>query len=143
MVQVLAMELHRQLSDQALIDQLNSAQLSPSYFSHEAHLRLAWLLIKQKGIHQAIEEVQQILKHYVKALGAEEKYNTTLTIAATKAVYAFMLESEAESFEEFMQDAPRLKTEFRQLMASHYSEHIFQAEEAKVKFMEPDLLPFP
>jgi hypothetical protein len=41
-----------------------------------------------------------------------------------------------------MNEFPRLKTNFRELMACHYGFDIYTSEKAKMKYLEPDLLPF-
>ena len=121
---------------------MENCSLNPKVFTHEAYLRLAWLNIKNHGIVKAVELTQTQLKTYVENLGATDKYNTTLTIAATRAVYHFMLKSEAETFEEFMKQSSRLKTEFKELMESHYSIDILNSEMAKKEYLEPDLYKF-
>ena len=136
------MQSHYNYSDTQFIHLLDTCELDPSIFSHEAHLRLAWIHIKNKGIAQAIETVQNQIKNYVEHLGVIDKYNTTLTVAATKAVYHFMLKSQADSFKDFIEEFPRLKYNFKELMAYHYVFDIYNLEQAKTKFLEPDLLPF-
>jgi hypothetical protein len=136
------MEKHSELSDAEFEKQFINCELSPDLFSHEAHLRLAWINIRKNGIKKAEATIQRQLRAYVKSVGAENKYNTTLTLAATKAVYHFMLKSKASSFREFMNEFPRLKTNFRELMACHYGFDIYTSEKAKMKYLEPDLLPF-
>jgi hypothetical protein len=136
------MEKHSELSDAEFEKQFINCELSPDLFSHEAHLRLAWINIKKNGIKKAEATIQRQLRAYVKSVGAEDKYNTTLTLAATKAVYHFMLKSKSNSFREFMNEFPRLKTNFRELMACHYGFDIYTSEKAKMKYLEPDLLPF-
>jgi hypothetical protein len=78
----------------------------------------------------------------VEFLGVTDKYNTTLTIAAIKAVYHFMLKSESDNFKDFIDEFPRLKYNFRELMASHYELYIFNSDKAKKEYLEPDLIPF-
>ena len=124
-------------------EQLFSAQLiPPSLFSHEAHLRLAWINIQLYGLDKALEKVSSCLKNYVAHVGAEEKFNATLTIAAVKAVSHFMKKSDAEKFKDFILQFPRLKYQFKELMACHYGFDIYHSPEAKQYFLEPDLLPF-
>ena len=41
-----------------------------------------------------------------------------------------------------MIEFPRLKNNFTELMSCHYGFDIYNSEKAKMKFMEPDLLPF-
>ncbi|MEQ9266358.1 MAG: hypothetical protein RLN81_14105 [Balneolaceae bacterium] len=136
------MEKHRELSDSEFEHQFITCALRPSDFTHEAHLRFAWINIRQYGIEQAEIIIQRQLKNYVDFAGATNKYNTTLTIAAIKAVYHFMLRSDSETFKDFIAEFPRLKSNFKELMASHYGFDIYNSEIAKKKFLEPDLLPF-
>lgn len=136
------MEAHSHLSDPQFIHKLEDCSLDPEVFTHEAHLRLAWINIKNHGIEKAVDLTQSQLKAYVEHLGAAHKYNTTLTIAATRAVYHFILKSKAEKFDEFMSESPRLKKEFKKLMESHYSLDIFNSELAKKEYLEPDLCEF-
>jgi hypothetical protein len=107
-----------------------------------AHLRLAWINIVRYGIEKAEENIQSQLQKFVAHVGAKEKYNTTLTIAATKAVYHFKLKSKSDNFKGFIAEFPRLKTNFKDLMASHYGFDIYHSEKAKTAFLEPDILPF-
>ncbi|WP_350289185.1 hypothetical protein [uncultured Croceitalea sp.] len=136
------MESHLSLSDQKFIHKFKAATLPPSLFNHEAHLRLAWLNIKRFGIKDGIVETCQLINAYVIALDAENKFNKTLTVAATKAVYHFMLKSELDSFEDFIDTFKRLKFNFKELMAAHYSFDIYNSEFAKKNYLAPDLLPF-
>ncbi|MDX1943095.1 MAG: hypothetical protein SFU99_21205 [Saprospiraceae bacterium] len=136
------MEKHFHLSDLAFEQQFADCSLDPTLFSHEAHLRLAWIHIKKYGIDQAIENICQQIKHYAASLGAHDKYNETVTIAAIRAVYHFMLRSKTDHFQDFIIENPRLKTSFKELLFSHYSTDIFTSERAKKEYLEPELLPF-
>lgn len=117
-------------------------ELPPELFTHGAHLRLAWIHITQYGIEAALENVTQQIKRYTRKHNASDKYNHTLTMAAVKAVYHFVLKSESDTFQDFLKEFPRLKHNFRDLMACHYGFDIYTSVEAKKSFLEPDLLPF-
>jgi len=136
------MENHFQLSDLEFKKQFETCELTPSLFSHEAHLRLAWIHINAYGIDVALASIPSQIKNFVRQLGAEDKYNTTLTVAAIKAVYHFMLKSESTNFKDFIKEFPRLKNSFRNLIDAHYGFDIFNSEQARFQFLEPDLLPF-
>jgi len=136
------MTSHFDFSDSEFLDQFMNCKFDPAYFSHEAHLRLAWININRFGIKKAEENIQNQLKNYVEFVGVKDKYNTTLTIAAIKAVYHFILKSKSDNFKDFMIEFPRLKTHFKELMNSHYSIDIYTSQKAKNEFLEPDLLPF-
>jgi len=136
------MERHFRLSDIEFERQFSICSFDPKIFSHEAHLRLAWIHIRNYGIEQAIEKVTTQLHNFVVSIGAKDKYNLTLTIAATRAVYHFMLKSRADNFQDFILENPRLKNHFRELISCHYKTDIFKSDKAKLEYLEPELLPF-
>ena len=136
------METHFELSDSDFENRLINCELNPSDFTHEAHLRLAWINIKKYGIKQAEKNIQIELKNFVEFVGAKDKYNVTLTLAAIKAVYHFMLKSKSDTFKNFITEFPRLKNNFKDLMSCHYGFDIYNSDKAKTEFLEPDLVPF-
>ena len=136
------MEPHFNLSDNQFEQQFRDCQLDPALFSHEAHLRLAWIHLEKYGEAVAIDNICRQLLDYVDQLGAKAKYNKTLTVAAVKAVQHFRNKSESDNFYDFIREFSRLKTNFRQLMAAHYSTDIYTVPIAKQTYLEPDLLPF-
>lgn len=133
---------HYQLTDREFIRLLEDCTLDPALFNHEAHLRLAWLLIRELGANQATETIQDMLQNFVEHVGATDKYHVTLTVTAIRAVHSFMQKSNAESFDRFISESQVLLTDFKQLINSHYSIDIFSSEKARTRFLEPDLLPF-
>ncbi|MEO0732127.1 MAG: hypothetical protein AAFZ52_04795 [Bacteroidota bacterium] len=136
------MEEHHQLSDTEFAEQFSRATLKPALFSHEAHLRLAWIHLRRYGKHQAEQNIPEQLQHFVTSLGARDKYNATLTLAAVKAVHHFILKSRSDNFPDFIREFPQLKHNFKGLLACHYGFDIYRSERAKREFLTPDLLPF-
>lgn len=135
-------ELHFDLSDDVFEQKFRDGAFDPALFSHEAHLRLAWIHIHKYGEAKAIEHIGVQLPAFVERVGATGKYNLTLTVAAIKAVNHFYNRSAADNFYDFINEFPRLKYNFKELMQYHYSTDIFKSEKAKQQYMEPELLPF-
>ncbi len=133
---------HVALSDSEFENQFLNGELPPSDFTHEAHLRLAWINIKKYGVLQAQINIQSGLLKFVEFVGAKDKYNKTLTVAAIKAVYHFMLKSKSENFKDFIAEFPRLKYNFKDVIACHYGFDIYNSDKAKIEYIAPDLLPF-
>ena len=133
---------HFELSDGEFEQQFQNCTLDPELFTHEAHLRLAWIHIHQYGNEAAEENVSNQLKKFVASVGAEDKYHETVTIAAVKAVYHFMLQSKTRNFPDFIEENKQLLTHFKNLLSSHYQIDIFSSEEARSTFIQPDLAPF-
>ncbi|WNJ19360.1 hypothetical protein [Pontibacter sp. G13] len=133
---------HFDLSDAQFLQEFTACTLPPSQFSHEAHLRLAWLRIRELGLDDAITNVCEGIIQYVEHLGAKAKYHHTLTVAAVRIVHHFQQKSVGATFEDFMWEYPQLKTNFRRLLHTHYSPDLIGQPEAREVVMEPDLLAF-
>ena len=136
------MEKHFTLTDTEFETQFQNCSLDPAIFTHEAHLRLAWIHITKYGAEIAIDNIRSQLQNFVDSLGAKNKYNETVTVAATKAVYHFILKSKTNNFKDFITENSRLKTNFKELLAFHYQTDIFNSPTAKEKYLVPELLPF-
>lgn len=89
----------------------------------------------------AIDNICDQLMAFVIQHGAEEKFNKALTVAAIKAVDHFISRSNKTDFLHFLQQHPRLKYNFKDLMASH-GVNLYQSTMAKKEFVQSDLLPF-
>ena len=135
-------ESHRLLSDAQFEQSFELKLLPAESFTHEAHLRLAWIHISKYGLTEAIGNVCLQISEYAQSLGFPDKFNMTVTVAAVKAVYHFMNRSQSNDFYELIEEFPGLKTNFKGLMHSHYAFDIFKSAKAKKEFLEPDLLPF-
>lgn len=136
------MQNHYSLTDTQFESQFSNCSLNESLFNHEAHIRLAWIHITKYGIEQALINVDNQLFNYVLSLGAGDKYNKTMTIAAVKAVNHFIQKSNSDNFKDFISEFPRLNNNFKELLSHHYSIDIINSEIAKSSFLEPNLLPF-
>ncbi|MCB0705388.1 MAG: hypothetical protein KDC34_08770 [Saprospiraceae bacterium] len=136
------MEKHFTYSDTEFERKFSTCELDPAEFTHEAHLRLAWIHIHKYGIEEALVLIQKRLQAFVAFVGARDKYNTTLTVAAIKAVYHFKLKSTADNFKDFIAEFPRLKYNFKDLLACHYGVDIYHSEQARKEYIQPDLIPF-
>ena len=136
------MEPHTLLNDEAFEVQFETCMLDPALFTHEAHLRLAWIHIKKYGVETAVEHVVTQLSNFVAHAGARDKFNLTLTIAAVRGVNHFMLRATTDTFPAFIKEFPQLLYDFKALIDSHYSCDIFKEERAKTNYLVPDLAPF-
>ncbi|MFN8337159.1 MAG: hypothetical protein U0U09_18650 [Cyclobacteriaceae bacterium] len=65
-----------------------------------------------------------------------------MTIAAVHAVHHFLIRSNTKTFTAFINENSQLKTNFKELINTHYSTDIFRSDTARKVFLEPELLPF-
>lgn len=136
------MEHHLDLSSTEFKAAFENCSLPAKLFTHEAHLRLAWLYLKEGGVDFAVNTIRQQIANYVAHLGAQDQYNVTLTVAAVKTVHHFQLKSTSANFVDFMLEFPQLKTNFRELISAHYGFDIYNDQQAKEEYLAPDLLPY-
>ena len=132
---------HSDLADAQFVADFQNCTLPPALFSHEAHLRLAWLMIEKHG-DEADTIVSRMITNYVNHLGAVDKYHHTLTVAAVKIVAHFKAKSDTTNFQDFILQNPRLKTHFKELIHSHYSSAILKSAQSKTTYLRPDLMKF-
>jgi len=136
------MERHYQLTDAQFETQFADLSMDPTLFSHEAHLRLAWIHIKHHGVDKAIENICRQINIFDATFDDGTKYHTTLTVASIKTVCHFFLKSKSDTFQDFIAEFPRLKNNFKELISSHYGFDVFTSEKAKSEYLKPDLLPY-
>lgn len=133
---------HSQLTDSHFEKAFENLTLDPVLFSHEAHLRLAYIHINKYGLSAAKFNLCRQIQAYAQSLGAHRKFNKTVTIAATLAIHHFMTRSKSNTFEGLINEFPRLNTHFIELLKTHYSFDLFKNEKAKTSYLQPDLVPF-
>ena len=56
---------HRKLTDDAFNKAFEDCSLNPKMFSHEAHIRLAWIHIRKFGVEKAVANIQELITSYV------------------------------------------------------------------------------
>lgn len=133
---------HSQLTDQELEQQFETFKLKPKLFSHEAHLRLAYIHIKKYGAVRSEGHMTEQIKGYAESLGVYDKFNKTVTIASVRIMNHFMSSGESDDFYGLMNEFPVLLADFRSLLSRHYSFNVFGDKQAKKDFVVPDLIPF-
>lgn len=133
---------HFKYSDTEFLKHFADFTLEPALFTHEAHLRLAWLYINLYGTEKAAGLICNQIKAFDRKFGDGSKFNKTVTIASVFIVSHFMGRSLCSEFERFLEEFPRLKTNFTDLIKSHYKINIFTDKRAEKEYVEPDLLSF-
>lgn len=133
---------HWSLTDSEFRKQFSECTFHPDLFSHEAHLRIAWILINELGIKEAVNEIRKQLQNFAKHHNGMDKYHDTVTIAAVKIMSHYMNLSATTNFESYIEENSELITNFKGLLESHYSFNVFVSEKAKKTYIEPDLCLF-
>lgn len=136
------MEKHWELSEEVFEQKFETCRFRPLWFTHEAHLRLAYLYISKYKKEVAFQKYQQQLYDFAIKFGAQKKFNNTVTFAAIQVINKYMNASKADNFIDFLKEFPELKTNFKEVLAVHYSSDIYTSPKAKQAILAPDLIPF-
>ncbi len=133
-----------QLDDETFLARFRNQTLSPEQFGHRAHLRMAWLYLKRYPLADACAYMCADTRAFAESLGAPGKYHHTVTEALMRIVD---LRTHADtskpmdSFEDFLAANPDLQADARGLLARHYSDECLNSDTARVRWVEPDLVP--
>lgn len=61
------------------IAMFEAGDIDPEQFTHEAHVHVGWLYVREFGVSEAISRFDAALRQLVTKLGAVDKYHATLT----------------------------------------------------------------
>lgn len=125
-----------QLADDAFIHAIESHQLPPAAFDHQAHLRYAWLLTRQAPLLAAATRVSRGIQRFASYHGAAQKYHHSLTLACVALVAQ---RAATASFAQFLQHNPDLNTALTQVLAQYYHAQTLASDEARYSWRAPDL----
>lgn len=136
------MEKHYRFTDEVYEQKFRDCKFPPLYFSHEAHLRLAYIHLEKYGLEQSIENMCTQIYDFAIKYGATMKFNATVTYASLQIMYHYMNKGESENFPDLMKEFPHLLEDFKGEIQKYYSWDVFRSLEAKAKIHKPDLKPF-
>jgi hypothetical protein len=115
----------------------------PAEFGHRAHVRLAYIYLTEHDTDAAHLCMRRALLGFLQHHGVDvSKYHETMTRAWILAVRHFMeMSPDTKSSDDFVEKNPRLLDS--KIMMTHYSAEVLLSDEARAKFVEPNLSPIP
>lgn len=130
-------------ADRDFAIRLESLEWSPADFSHELHVRLAYVYLSRASQEEAVQAMRTWTFRYLAHHDIDpSKYNETLTRAWMLAVRHFMVRTPgSRSSEDFVAQNPQILDS--RIMMTHYTKDLLWSEAARRDFVEPDLDPIP
>src|SRR4051794_30333931 len=116
------------MDDAAFIEALESGTLPSHEMNHAAHLRLALIFRGEP------ERAREVLLRYIERVGAQVKYNETLTWFWLRAVNAH---------EGNLRELLQSQLADTNLPMRHWSPELLWSDAARSGWVEPDLRPLP
>lgn len=129
--------------DRQFREDFGAGRLTPEAFDHRGHIRLAYVHLAEADPDAALASLRSALQSFLRQHGIPaSKYHETLTRAWILAVRHFMATSPpAASSDEFIACNPGLLDS--RIMMTHYSTDLLFSQEARARFLEPNLDPIP
>ena len=131
------------IEDQNFRREFEACKFPPPEFNHRAHIRLAYVYLTAYDTDAAHQSMRSALLAFLQHNGVDlSKYHETITRAWIMAVRHFMENTpSSESSDDFIEKNPGMLDS--KIMMSHYSAEVLFSDEARAKFVEPNLDPIP
>jgi hypothetical protein len=129
--------------DRRFRDDFEAGAVPAATFDHRAHVRLAYCYLAEGDADTALERMRTGLLAFLRHHGiAASKYHETITRAWILAVRHFMeISGASASADAFIEANPTLLD--AKIMMTHYSAGLLFSDDARARFVEPDLGPIP
>ena len=129
--------------DEAFFNKIRNLSFPVANFGHDAHLRLAYVLLTKHAPEPATQHMEAALKALLQANQIDlAKYHVTMTRAWIYAVHLFMQRNPGcDSSMQFLALAAPLRD--GKIMETHFSPALLYSEEARHGVVSPDRDPIP
>ncbi|MFT3879790.1 MAG: hypothetical protein QM703_09040 [Gemmatales bacterium] len=133
------------MTDEDFLKSFLHCKLPASEWTHEAHIRLAWLMLSSSTYTSALDRIRQGISTYndtvlKKALA----YHETITVVFTRLIAVGREQLPTHHvFADFKLAHPLLFDRTLTALLQHYRRETLFSSEARARFIAPDLLPLP
>jgi hypothetical protein len=133
-------------TDEMFLRAFEDCTLPFEQWKHRAHIKVAYLYLRQLSYAQAIDKIRTNIQRYNAATNTpellERGYHETMTQAWMQLVYCTLCEyGPAANADEFLDAQEHLLN--RKALRFFYSRDQLISWRAKAEFVEPDLAPLP
>jgi len=126
------------LSDGEFLRRFDAGMLEPAGFDHEAHIRAAWLCLREEPFRDAVARLRRGLKRLAISAGQPQRYHETITVAYARLIHRQMrfLGRDA-SWESFRDRSPDLMAPDLGALRVLYDREVLDSPEARKAFVPP------
>jgi hypothetical protein len=105
-------------------------------WTHEAHVRMAWLYLTRLPFAAALEKVRKGIQKLNGRIGSPDGYHETVTVAYVRVIASRL--ADGEDYPAFRGRHPDLFDRTLAALLRHYSKERLFSAEARTGFVEPD-----
>lgn len=130
------------MTDDEFVQAFLSGDLPNERFHHRDHLRLAWILIRQRDMAEATRAISSGIRRFASHHGHAAKYHETMTLFWVRIV-GHLVENRPDiaDFDRFLATFPMLLD--KDLPYRHWRRETMGSPDARAQWVEPDLLGLP
>ena len=111
------------MTDDEFLKSFEECSIPKALWTHEAHVRMAWLYLRRQPLEEVIPIVRQAIQRYNTSLGNTEGYHETITLAFLVLIDDRIdRASNDETFASFSQGHPSLLDRKMSALLEHYSQ---------------------
>ena len=134
------------MDDAELLERFERCTLTPAEWTHRAHLKVAYLHLRQYGPEDALERmragIQRLNATHQVPEAIDRGYHETVTRAWLQLIWVTLCEyGPGETADAFFDEQPQLYT--KRVLRFFYSRDRIMSPEAKYGWVEPDLTSLP
>jgi hypothetical protein len=129
------------MTDDEFLAAFDACTLSKPLWTHEAHVRLAWICLGRMPFAAARDHARAGIRKYNESLGNTTGYHDTVTVAFVRIIAA--RRRPGETFAEFREANPDVFSKDEPILLSYYSKPRLDSAAARARFVESDLRPLP
>lgn len=134
---------HSQMSDIEFIDQVFLLTIDPKLFNHEAHIRFAWLVLRDFEFAQAQAHIHDSIKGLDQKFGNGMKYHLTMTHALIEIINnRIQQHTNLTQYTEFIAKNQDLIHAYKALLLQYYTEDLLFDSKGRQNFVNPNRLDF-
>jgi 2'-5' RNA ligase len=127
------------MTDDELVQALESRELPTEVFTHAEHVRVAWCYVRRHPILIALTRFRTTLQRFAAGKGKPERYHETITIAYMLLIAERLASSRELTWDEFAARNTDLLQWQPSVLAQLYSEEALASARAREMFVLPDL----
>ena len=132
------------MTDTEFLEAFGSCSLPEAQWTHEAHVRMAWLYLQKMPLIEAIPVVRQGIKRYNASLKKSLAYHETITHVFLILISDRMLRAgDRPSFVNFCNQNPDLLDRNMTPLLIYYRKETLFSQAARDGFVKPDLAILP
>jgi hypothetical protein len=128
-------------ADETFLAAFQAGQIGNHDFHHRDHLRLAWIQIRRLGLERAGDAVALSIRQFAARQGYADRYHETMTRFWVRVVAIGIIRHPTLPFDDLLAAEPHLLD--KTLPFTHWSRERMGGDEARRRWMEPDLRRMP